>query len=330
MALLLCERRPIMLEDTALTPQEVATILKIAKNTVYELIKRGDLNGYKIGKKIRVDYRDIQDYKDRAKSKNSYKPNILANNTSLPSDFQQPIPDELTAINDFVICGQDILLDILSCYLELHPSGVRTSRSYTGSYNGLMDLYLGKIQVATAHLWDGDSGQYNIPFVRRLLPGIPTVIIHLACQMQGFYVAKGNPKHINDWCDLKRPDITMVNREKGCGTRVLLDEHLRLLKIDANCIKGYENECFTHLAVASTVARGISDIAIGNEKTALQVNNVDFIPLQKERYELVIKKKDMDNLPFKAIIEIIRSEAFRNELIGIGGYDLSETGDIIV
>ncbi len=207
--------------------------------------------------------------------------------------------------------------------------GIRTLRSYTGSYSGLMALYLGKIQVATAHLWDGDSGEYNIPFVRRLLPGIPTIIIHLACRMQGFYVAKGNPKNITSWEDLKRPDITMVNREKGCGTRVLLDEHLRLLNIDSSSIKGYHRECFTHLAVASTVARGGTDVAMGNEKTALQVGNVDFVPLQKERYELVMKKKDINTPPFKAIIEIIHSDAFRNELIGIGGYDLSETGDIV-
>lgn len=318
-----------MLEDTALTPQEVADILKIAKNTVYELIKRGELNGYKVGKKIRVDFKDIQDYRDRAKNKNTYNPNISENNIPTSLELPQLILDDLNSDNNFVICGQDVLLDILASYLELHPFGVRTLRSYTGSYNGLMALYLGKIQVATAHLWDGDSGEYNIPFVRRLLPGIPTVIIHLACRMQGFYVAKGNPKNITSWEDLKRPDITMVNREKGCGTRILLDEHLRLLGIDSSSIKGYNMECFTHLTVASTVARGKTDVALGNEKTGLQVGNVDFIPLQKERYELVIKKKDLNNPPFKAIIEIIRSEAFRNELIGIGGYDLSETGNII-
>ena len=318
-----------MLEDTALTPQEVADILKIAKNTVYELIKRGDLNGYKVGKKIRVDFRDIEAYINRAKSKNTCSANILENNIPLSLELPQLIPDELTSSNDFVICGQDALLDILACYLELPPFGIRTLRSYTGSYNGLMALYLGKIQVATAHLWDGDSDTYNIPFVRRLLPGIPTVIIHLACRMQGFYVAKGNPKNITGWEDLKRPDITMVNREKGCGTRVLLDEHLRLLNIDSSSIKGYDRECFTHLAVASTVARGGTDVAMGNEKTGLQIGNIDFVPLQRERYELVIKKKDMDKAPFKAIIKIIRSEAFRDELIGIGGYDLSETGDII-
>lgn len=316
-----------MLGNTVLTPQEVAEMLKIAKNTVYELIKRGELNGYKVGKKIRVDLKDVEIYKNKTKNNKSTQFNSVKNNEMLYSNIlsqQNTIND-----NNFIICGQDVLLDILSRYIELRYPNVRTFRSYVGSYNGLLALYLGKIQVATAHLWDGDSGQYNIPFVRRLVPGIPTVIIHLACRMQGFYVSKGNPKKIQGWEDLKRSDINIINREKGCGTRILLDEHLRLLNIDGKSINGYTRECFSHLAVASTVARGGADLGLGNEKTSLQVKNVDFIPLQKERYELVIKKEDLNKYPFKTIIDILQSYEFKSELIGIGGYDLTETGNII-
>lgn len=317
-----------MLDNTVLTPQEVAEMLKIAKNTVYELIKRGELNGYKVGKKIRVDLKDVENYKNKTKNTKSIQFNPVKNDSLEYIDiFSQQ--NSATNNNDFIICGQDVLLDILSRYIELYSPNIRTFRSYVGSYNGLLALYLGKIQVATAHLWDGESGQYNIPFVRRLIPGIPTVIIHLACRMQGFYVLKGNPKKIQSWDDLKRPDLTIINREKGCGTRILLDEHLRLLNIDGKSINGYNRECFSHLAVASTVARGGADLAIGNEKTSLQVKNVDFIPLQKERYELVIKKEDIDKSPFKTIIDIIRSDEFKSELLGIGGYDLTETGNII-
>lgn len=316
-----------MLENTALTPQEIAEMLKVAKNTVYELIKRGELNGYKVGKKIRVDLKDVENYKNKTKNNKTIQ-SIPIKNDSLPSTniFSQ---QDSGNVNNFIICGQDVLLDILSRYIELYSPNIRTFRSYVGSYNGLLALYLGKIQVATAHLWDGDSGQYNIPFVRRLVPGIPTIIIHLACRMQGFYVAKGNPKKIQGWEDLKRHDINIINREKGCGTRILLDEHLRLLNIDGKSIKGYNKECFSHLAVASTVARGGANLALGNEKTSLQVKNIDFIPLQKERYELVIKKEDLDKSPFKTIISILRSDEFKSELLGIGGYDLTETGNII-
>ncbi len=312
-----------MIEDTALTPQEVAEILKIAKNTVYELIKRGELNGYKVGKKIRVDFKDVEQYKNKTKHKetiNQFNYEFALNNQPTSRNAEK---------NDFVICGQDIILDILSRYLELHPQGLRPLRSYIGSYNGLTSLYNDTVQVATAHLWDGDSDEYNIPYIRRLIPGIPTLVINMAYRMLGFYVLKGNPKKIFSWEDLKRPDIKIINREKGSGTRILLDEHLRLLRIDSKNINGYTDECLTHLAAASTVARKGADVAIGNEKTSLQVSNIDFIPLAREKYDLVIKKSDYNKPPFKAIIEILKSENFKRELTGIGGYDISNIGTIV-
>jgi putative molybdopterin biosynthesis protein len=315
-----------MSDNLALTPQEVADILKIAKNTVYELIKRGELNSYRVGKKVRVDENDVEEYKNRTKSiKNNNQANIIRNSTR----SNNPLNEELLKMNGFVICGQDILLDILSRYLQLHPNGVQALRSYVGSYNGLYDLYQGNVQMATAHLWDGDTGQYNVPYVRRMLPGVPAVIIHLACRLQGFYVAKGNPKGIKGWEDLKRKDITVINREKGSGTRVLLDEHLRKLGILSNSIRGYNRESTSHLAIASTVARGGADIGLGNEKSGLQVKGIDFIPLQTERYELVIKKEDIEKAPFQAAIEILRSHELKMELEGIGGYDLTEIGQIV-
>lgn len=313
-----------MNDNSALTPQEVADILKIAKNTVYELIKRGELNSYKVGKKLRIDLKDVEDYKNSTKSIKRSQPDTFEVKGRV-----MPLYEEPSRNNGFVICGQDILLDILSRHLQLHPNGVQALRSYVGSYNGLYALYQGNVQMATAHLWDGDTNQYNIPFVRRMLPGVPAMIINLACRLQGFYVAKGNPKGIEGWEDLKRKDLTMINREKGSGTRVLLDEHLRKLGITSRSIKGYDRESTSHLAIASTVARGGADIGIGNEKSGLQVNGIDFIPLQTERYDLVIKKEDFNKAPFQAAIEILKSPEFKMELEGIGGYDLSEIGKIV-
>ncbi len=313
-----------MVDRIALTPQEVADILKIAKNTVYELIKRGELNSYRVGNKVRVDLQDVEDYINKSKKLN----NVEAPNTN--SAKSNPLSyNDFPTDKGFVICGQDVVLDILSRYLEQHPNGVRALRSYIGSYNGLYSLYQGDAHIATTHLWDSDSNIYNIPFVRRMLPGIPAYIIHIACRMQGFYVAKGNPKKIRGWEDLKRSDIIIINREKGSGTRVLLDEHLRLLDISGSNIKGYTRECTSHLAVASTVARGGADIALGNEKTCLQVQGIDFIPLQKERYELVIKKDDYNKPQFNAIANILRSKEFKMEISGLGGYDITEMGKII-
>ncbi|AAK78233.1 MULTISPECIES: substrate-binding domain-containing protein [Clostridium] len=316
------------MENKTLTPLDVAKILRISKNTVYELIKRGDLNCYRVGKKIRIDSKDVELYKHKCKTNTKKAPNSLQNTRkNINENFLQSngnIPN-----GSFIICGQDILLDILSRYLQIHPSGTTALRSYVGSYSGLLGLYFGKIQIATAHLWDGDSGDYNIPYVRRLVPGIHTIIINLAFRTMGFYVAKGNPKNITGWEDFRRDDLTMVNRERGCGTRILLDEHLRLLNIDGNKINGYSRESLSHLAIASIISRNGADIGIGNEKTGLQVANIDFIPIQRERYDLVIRKDDIEKPPFKAIIDILQSETFKSELMGIGGYDLTQTGTTI-
>jgi putative molybdopterin biosynthesis protein len=316
-------------KDSALTPLEVAEILKISKNTVYELVKRGELNSYRVGNKVRVEMKDIEYYKNNSKKLQNTK---QSNEEPIDSYTSLASPNQLEEIKKnygFVICGQDIMLDILSRYLQHHPNGVQALRSYIGSYNGLYALYHGNVQIAAAHLWDGETGQYNIPYVKRMLPGVSAIIIHLANRMQGIYVAKGNPKRIKDLEDLKRQGITIINREKGSGTRILLDEHLKKLGISANNIAGYERECFSHLAVASTVARGGADLALGNEKTSQQVKGIDFIPLQTESYDIVIKKEDIHKLHFHAILQIIRSEEFKLELEGIGGYDLKDLGKII-
>jgi len=315
-------------KDFALTPLEVAELLKISKNTVYELVKRGELNSYRVGNKVRIEMKDIEEYKNKSKKfQNAKQVSVI------PVDSYTPIlnPYESEKIQKsygFVICGQDIMLDILSRHLQHHTKGFQALRSYVGSYDGLYALYHGNVQIATAHLWDGETGQYNVPYVKRMLPGIPTVIVHLANRKQGFYVQKSNPKGIKDWEDLKRPGITIINREIGSGTRILLDEHLKKLGISGHSIDGYERECFSHLAVASAVARCGADVAIGNEKASQQVDGIDFIPLQTESYDLVIKREDIEKPQFQAVLQILSSQEFKLELLGIGGYDLKDLGKI--
>lgn len=319
-----------MKEETSLTPEEVAGILKIAKNTVYELVKRGDLKAYRVGRKIRIDLEDVEAYKIKGKNLDLIPPDTpLTVNISSPQSLISFEEEFAKPDHRLVICGQDVVLDILAKYLEHHPNGTRALRHQVGSAAGLLALYQGKAHMASAHLWNGDSGIYNITYVRHLLFGIPAIIVHMTCRMIGFYVAKGNPKEIKSWRDLTRPDLTFINREKGCGTRVLLDEQFRRLEVDRRMIKGYEREEHSHLAVASVVARGEADVGLGNEKAPLQVRGIEFIPLQKERYELVMKKEDMDKPQFQAVIEILQSRQFKAELQGLGDYDLTETGRIV-
>lgn len=310
-----------MEEKNALSTQEVADMLNVSKSTIYDLIKRGEIRSYKVGRKVRFTEKDVKEYISSSRDSQS----VMNTSASDVSNFSLAGDDKKT--DGFIICGQDLILDVLSNYMRLH--GVPALRSYIGSYDSLVSLYKNNINVASVHLWDSDTDTYNIPYVRKLLPGIPTVVIHLTCRMQGVYVQKGNPKGITTWADLGRHDITMINREQGAGSRVLLDENLRLLGIYGSSIKGYDNETQSHLAVASAVSRGKADVAVGNEKIARQVDNIDFIPLQKERYDLVIRKEYLNTTEIQTLLKIIRSDAFKNEFEHIGGYYTSEMGKIV-
>lgn len=313
-----------MSSDISYTPEEVAKILKISKFTVYELIKRGELTAYHIGRKVRVENADLDRYKQRAKGASSALSSASSSFGNSPSSNTNSASDE-----GLVICGQDIVLDILTRQLEKQFPSLRFLRHYIGSIDGLNALYRGLANVVTTHLWDSDTDEYNIPYVRRMIPGHAAMIINLVYRIEGFYVAKENPKNVLTWNDLTRPDIRFINRERGSGARVLLDEKLRVLKISHTSINGYTDEEMSHVAVASKVARGEADVGLGIEKAAMQVNNIDFIPLQKERYDLVIRQEDLEKPHFQALMSILNTTSFKNEVMGIGGYDVSHMGQVI-
>ena len=267
-----------------LTPQEVADLLKVKKNTVYDMIKRGDIKAVKIGKQLRIDEDVLNRYRESKPAK-------------------EPV----------IICGQDMLLDTLCDCLEAPPYLMKTYRSKQGSYNGLFALYQRKVHVATAHLWDGQSDSYNVPYIRFMLPGTDTDMYHLVRRRQGFYVRKGNPKGLKSWEDFKRKDIVFVNREPGCGVRVLVDEKLRGMALKGKDVRGYTNQAGSHLAVACSVSEGEGDYGVGNERVASTMADIDFIPLQTETYDLIIRREDAGEPFAKAVVEIIRSEYFKEK-----------------
>lgn len=244
---------------------------------------------------------------------------------SIPAVLDEPVQ----RTSGFIICGQDAALDTLANQMQNFSGGMPILRSYIGSYNGLTMLYKGQASIASSHLWDADTNTYNVPFLRHLLPGVPAVVIHLFKRTQGFYVASRNPKRIQTWEDLGKKGIVMVNREKGSGTRVLLDGKLRLAKIDAAAIEGYNRECFSHLSVAGVVARGGADVGIGTQVGAKMIQGIDFVPLQQESYDLVIKKEDLNQPMYRLAVEVIKSKEFRNALEDMKLYDLSDLGKII-
>ena len=331
-----------MRNDDALKAEEVAEILRIGRNAVYSLAKTGELGSYRIGRRLRFTREDVQSYIARTHGvEGGRSPHAGAQSgrerteargradAPTPSDGPRALSEGAGAPRRerIVICGQDIILDVLSNYIA--HAGFDCLRSYGGSYDALTALYKGEVQVASAHLWDGDSGEYNVPYVKRLLPGVPAVIVRLTDRTQGFYVRKGNPKGLHGWADLAKPGIVLANREKGAGSRVLLDEHLRILGIDPETIEGYGSETRSHIAVASAVVRGRADVAVGSEKIARQVEGVDFVPLQSERYDLVVRKADFESRPIQAMMAILESGIMKDEFAGLGGYDTSDMGRIV-
>ncbi|NHN30441.1 substrate-binding domain-containing protein [Paenibacillus agricola] len=316
------------MSDISYTTEEIGKLLKVSKVTVYDLIKKGDLPSFRVGKQMRVDAADLEAYKNREK----------ASPFKLPSDFQersQPVPAAPFASNStgnptIVITGQDISIDILARQMEKHIVGARPLRAYMGSLDGLIALYRGECDMVSTHLFDGETGTYNLPYISRIFIGSPFLVVNLLTRHTGFFVAKGNPLKLRGWSDLKKPGLSIVNREKGVGSRVLLDEQLRLLGMKAELLKGYGTEESNPIAVAAKVASGEADVGIGNEKSATMIDGVDFIRLIEERVDLVMLKKPENHEWIQAVVEILNDETFRAQLRAIPGYDLSKTGQIML
>lgn len=287
-----------------LTAQEAAELLKVKKATVYEMVKRGEIPAVKIGKQVRIDREDLK-------------------------KLLQPGGDREISGGGIVLCGQDSCLNIIANHVSMLPGAAPVLRSYAGSYNSLHQLYQGKADIATSHLWDEETGTYNFPFITRLLPGMPVVVVRLLGRTMGIYVAKGNPKRIAGIQSLGTGKITLVNREKGSGTRILLDEKLKAYGIDRRSIPGYaEQEYNNHLSIAGAVARGEADFGMGAEMAARQVDGVDFLPLQTEWYDLVFLRERQQEPTFRLMMEYLTGPGFRDEIAATGAYDLRETGKV--
>ena len=163
-------------------------------------------------------------------------------------------------------------------------------------------------------------------YIERMLPGEQVAVFHLLKRWQGLYVREGNPKNIQEFTDLTREDVRMINREKGSGIRIFIDEMCKKLEIDSDKLRGYEDEASSHMIAATNVLRGSADVAIGIEKVASQMQGLDFIPLKQESYDIVFRKKDLKRSEFQKLLNIIRSDEFKSEAETMSGYDVSEMG----
>jgi putative molybdopterin biosynthesis protein len=175
---------------------------------------------------------------------------------------------------------------------------------------------------------DPESGEYNLSYIRQYLPEIPVRVVALVGREQGLLVAPGNPKGLKSLEDLGNPDIQFVNRQRGAGTRVLLDYHLGKLGLAPEAISGYAQEEFTHLTVAAAVASGRADCGLGIAAAA-QALNLDFVPLFQERYDLVVPKTIAESDLLAPLWALLEDNEFQDMVAGLPGYDVSVMGNLI-
>ena len=310
-----------MSQNKSLSTQEVAQILHVSKSTIYELIRRGEINSYKIGRKVRFTQDDVDAYIARSRHEQSVQP---VRRVELKSALLNPAQEEKGRL---IISGQDVVLDILASFL--HQQDISAQRVYLNSFEGLLALYEGRVDAAACHLYDAEEKSFNASFVKKLLPGVPAVLINISYRTQGFYVASGNPKEIRGWRDLARRDISVLNRGPGSSARVLLDGQLHRMGLDKRMVSGYEREMKSHLTMAAAIAAGEADLAVGTERISRQIRGLDFIPLLQERFDLAVHREFLETDEGETLLEILRSEVFKKEILPFSGNDYRDLGKIV-
>ena len=333
------------------TAQEVADRLKIKKTTVYELIKRGELESSKIGKQLRVSEEQLSQYLNRSSSGNLGNSGFsrtasgfsgisvsgASANTGFVSGTERNLPytaanfepessllkrDYLLHSSGIILGGQtSAALELLLGRMSAHPEGLPVLQSHMNDYNGLYALYFEKAHIAATSL--------DIDDIRHLVPGIPLALLSLYKYSTGFYVQAGNPEKISSVEDLTNPEIVFINREKGSARRVYLDRLLKERLISTEKISGYRNEAVSDVSAASAVFEHRANVAFGEEMIARYFPGLDFVPVTTMHMYLAIPAESVKKPGFSALVEIVQSEDFKTEIQHLTGYDTADTGELI-
>jgi len=226
----------------------------------------------------------------------------------------------------FCIGSHDMTLDLLAQFLSKKDR--RFVSSNVGSQRGLISLQLREAHLAGSHLLDPETGDFNLSYIRQYIPGRSVRVVAFLHREQGLMVPRGNPHGLKGLKDISEQQVRMVNRQRGSGTRVLFDYHLRNMGLTQNAFLGYEDEEYTHLGVAAAVASGRADTGLGIAAAAIALE-LDFVPLFTERYDLVIPQDYLDGDLLEPLMEVISSEQFRNSVSALPGYDVREMGKVI-
>lgn len=226
------------------------------------------------------------------------------------------------------IGSHDNTLDLIDSFLRRTHPRFRLTSAHVGSLGGLLALQRGQCHLAGCHLLDEESGVYNQRAIREQLPDLPVMLVRLVDREQGFILMPGNPCGIRSFDDLARDGVRFINRQRGSGTRVLLDYQLKKRGIPVTRIAGYRDEEYTHMNVAAAVLSGRADVGLG-VRSAANALGLDFVPVGVEEYDLVIPCRYRNDERMIALFEVIRSQAFKESVLAMGGYGVDRTGDIV-
>lgn len=227
----------------------------------------------------------------------------------------------------FCIGSHDLILDLMAQFLT--ESDRRLVSANAGSQGGLISVKRGEAHMAGTHLLDPETGEYNISYIRRFVPDVPIKLVTLAGREQGLVVRRGNPKSVHSLQDLTRTDVQFINRQRGSGTRVLLDYHLNQLGLSADLIHGYHQEEYTHLGVAAAVASGRATCGLVIAAAA-QALDLDFIPLFQERYDLVFPQEYANSQLLAPLFDLLAAPHFRKAVANLAGYNTAQTGNVVL
>lgn len=338
------------MNNQALKAEEVATLLHIGRNAVYALAKSGDLPSYRMGRKLLFSLDDVERYRQRQRtdaetpelaSPRSYLPAAEASSrrpsgaisTALLTAPLRPCEGDSSATHvhkhhsPAILAGQGLTLDLIAD--RLTQEGQSVERATLESYAALVALYEGSVDGALIHLYDQRTNTYNVPYVQRLAPGVPVVVLRLVSRSQGFAVASGNPRGISSWGALLRPGLRLANRPLGCGARVLLDEKILALEARPAAVGGYQDVYPSGLAALQAVAAGRADVAVVEESLGAQIDGITFVPLQREWLDLVVAKRRPHDQFARTLRLLLSDGAFAREYGRVTHGDTTQFGSIV-
>lgn len=227
-----------------------------------------------------------------------------------------------------VMAGCDPGVALLTDFFARHRLPVGLVSLPCSSRDALQALHQGRVHVAGVHLRDARTGEYNLESTREIAGGQPTVLVNFAQWELGLALAPGNPRAIGGVADLARPALRIVNRERGAGARLALDEALAELGLEGGAIAGYGSELAGHLEVAAAVAHGVADAGM-TIRVAAQAYGCDFLPMRQERYDLVVAQRDLHSEPVAAMMEVLSSRRFAAEVSQLCCYDTRRMGEVV-